>query len=111
MALVFVMSAASLAIADVDTAGSLRKVPSTLKSRPGEVEPLFEKASGDYECRTIYTYSDVQNAADSFVIGNCKAPWQIQVVSYSGPNGNGYHSYGGFVTGAFSGVRVDRSPF
>ena len=100
MALIFVMSATRLAIADVDTAGSLRQVPSTLKSRPGEVEPLFEKASGDYEC---YSYSDVQNAADSFVIGNCQAPWQIQVVSYSGPNGNGYHSYGGFVTGAFSG--------
>jgi hypothetical protein len=103
MVLVFVMSVASLAIADVDTAGSLRKVPSTFKSRPGEVEPLFEKASGDYECRTIYKYSDVQSAADSWVIGNCKAPWQIQVVSYSGPNGEGYHSYGGFVTGVFSG--------
>jgi hypothetical protein len=100
MALVFGMSAASLAIADVDTTGSLRKIPSTLKSPPGEVQPLFEKASGDYEC---YAYSDIQNAADSFVIGNCKAPWQIQVVSYSGPNGAGFHSYGGFVTGAFSG--------
>ncbi|HEY5286173.1 MAG TPA: hypothetical protein VIJ50_03605 [Solirubrobacteraceae bacterium] len=99
MALIFVMSAASIAIADVDTTGNLRKVP-ILKSRPGEVEPLFEKASGDYEC---YSYSDVQNAADSFVIGNCDAPWQIQVVSYSGPNGEGYHSYGGFITGNFSG--------
>ncbi len=99
MALIFVMSAASLAIADVDTAGRLRTIPSTSKS-PGEVEPLFEKASGDYEC---YSYSDVQNAADSYVIGNCDAPWQIQVVSYSGPNGEGYHSYGGFITGAFSG--------
>ncbi|HTC59200.1 MAG TPA: VCBS repeat-containing protein, partial [Solirubrobacteraceae bacterium] len=99
MALIFVMSAASLAIADVDTVGSLRQIPSTLKS-PGEVQPLFEKANGDYEC---YSYSDVQNAADSYVIGNCDAPWQIQVVSYSGPNGDGYHSYGGFITGNFSG--------
>ncbi len=100
MALIFVLSAASLAIADVDTAGNLRQIPSTHRSPLGEVEPLFEKASGDYEC---YSYSDVQNAADSFVIGNCDAPWQIQVVSYSGPNGEGFHSYGGFITGAFSG--------
>ncbi|MFZ2114239.1 MAG: hypothetical protein WAU77_11005 [Solirubrobacteraceae bacterium] len=101
IALVFVMSLTSFAAADVDTAGSLLKVPAASESPTGEVKPLFEKASGDYECSTTLAYSDVQNAADSYSIGNCKAPWRIEVVSYS--NAVGVESYGGFVTGAFSG--------
>ncbi|MFZ1925623.1 MAG: hypothetical protein WAU42_05725 [Solirubrobacteraceae bacterium] len=96
------MSAASYAVADVDTTGSLRKVTSSFSPLLSEPAAGFEKASGDYECAGIY-YSDIQNAADSFVIGNWKAPWQIDVVSYSPPNGNGIRSYGGDVTGAFSG--------
>jgi hypothetical protein len=96
------MCAVSPATADVDTVGSLAKVSSP-KSLGGQIEPLFTKASGDYECNSTYAYSDVQNAADSYVMGNCKAPWEIQVVSYSGPNGEGVHSYGGYVTGVFSG--------
>ena len=101
--LVYVGTVTNGASADVDTVGGLEKASSTTRSSLNHVEPLFTKASGDYECSLTYAYSDVQNAADSFVIGNCKGPAEIKVVSYSGPNGEGFHSYGGFVTGTFSG--------
>ncbi len=103
--------AAGVASADVDTAGGLEKAASTLKTSPHEVEPLDTSASGDYKCSSTLAYSDVQNAAGAFVIGNCKSPWEIEVVSYSGPNGEGIHSYGGFVTGAFSGCGWIESRF
>jgi hypothetical protein len=81
--------------------GHLRKV-AKLPAAPGAVKPLAESANGVYECTD--NYSPIANWYYYFAIGNCPAGGEIKVVSYASENSKTHeHSYGGFVTGAFSG--------
>ncbi len=100
--LVCLVCSASNARADVDMTGRLAKVPSLSKPSLEGVQPLTTSATGDYEC--LDKYSVVGNWYYYFAIGNCRKGWEIDVVSYASENTQTHeHSYGGFVTGAFSG--------
>ncbi len=102
VALACALLAPSIAGADVDATGRLEKISSPLKSSLGAIQPLATSANGDYRCAD--KYSAVENWYYYFALGNCKQGWEIQVVSYASENSVTHeHSYGGFVTGAFSG--------
>ncbi|HSZ70413.1 MAG TPA: hypothetical protein VK756_08625 [Solirubrobacteraceae bacterium] len=101
ISLIYTMCATTTANADVDMTGHLERVPS-LKTSPGGISPLATSANGDYKC--VDKYSVVANWYYYYALGNCKEGWEIDVVSYAPENSQTHeHSYGGFVTGAFSG--------
>ena len=102
--LALIISATSVARADVDTMGKLREVSSTFKSSPGEVNPLVTAEKEDYECTA--KYSDMQSGAFSWVIGNCAKGEILEAVVrrlYSDSEPEGNYALGGWVGGGFQG--------
>jgi len=98
---VYAMCSVSIARADVDMTGRLEKVSSPKTTARG-VQPFATSANGDYRCAD--EYSVVANWYYYFAIGNCRAGWEIDVVSYASENTVTHeHSYGGFVNNGFSG--------
>jgi hypothetical protein len=96
------LALASSARADVDMTGGLEKVSSPITGKVGGVQPLATSANGTYRCSD--EYSVVANWFYYFAIGNCRPGWELEVVSYASENSVTHeHSYGGFVSNAFSG--------
>jgi hypothetical protein len=97
---VMMLALAASASADVDMTGRLVPVESPLSG--SKVQPLASSANGTYRCAD--EYSVIANWYYYFAIGNCRAGWELEVVSYASENSQTHeHSYGGFVNSAFSG--------
>jgi hypothetical protein len=100
MTLIYVVCAVGVARADVDMTGRLEKV-SSLKTTPGEAQPLATSVNGDYRCAD--EYSVIGNKPYYFAIGNCKAGWTLEAVAYASENTETHeHSYGGYIGSAYS---------
>jgi hypothetical protein len=80
----FTMCMTGVASADVGPVGGLDRMSPGLRTLLSEVERLATSANGDYKCSSEYRDSDVQNGPLGFVLGNCAAGPEIEVVSVSG---------------------------
>jgi hypothetical protein len=93
---------ATSAGADVDMTGRLIRVKKPNTQLRTGATPFATTANGTYRC--AYEYSVIANWYYYFALGNCRAGWELEVVSYASENSVTHeHSYGGFVNGAFSG--------
>ncbi|MGA9285447.1 MAG: hypothetical protein WBV85_08390 [Solirubrobacteraceae bacterium] len=103
-AMIALVCGVGVASADVETMGELREVSPVLKSSPGEVKPLISAENEDYECTA--KYSNLQNGAFDWVIGNCPKGSILEAVVrrlHNDKEPEGDYSLGGWIGGNFQG--------